>query len=308
MKRSLVLGTRRSRLALLQTQIVRERLIAAFPGLSVELREIVTAGDRSPDRPLSVASSPGFFTREIERRLLSGKIDLAVHSLKDLPVDLPAGLVIAATPERGDPHDALLSRSGVQLAELEKGALVGTSSPRRRAQILAARSDLTVHELRGNVDTRIEKLRRGDYDAILVAKVALDRLECTGEIAEVLGYDAFLPAPAQGALAVEVRVDDQDVIECVRAIDHEPTRLATTAERLLLEHLGGGCHLPLGALAETAGTGQLRLRAMLLGPEGSRTIRADARGNIENLSAVVDKCCGALTHQESDDGETLQDR
>jgi hydroxymethylbilane synthase len=293
--RRLVIGTRKSRLALVQTRLVSEAIAQAFPDVTIELKEIVTAGDRSPNEPLSDAGTVGFFTRDIETKLLAGEIDLAVHSLKDLPVEPPEGLMIAATPKRGDPRDVLACREAASLKDLPKGAVVGTSSPRRSAQLLAARGDLRVRELRGNVDTRIEKLRRGEYDAIVTAKAALDRLGLAEVITETLDPSWYLPAPAQGALAVEIREGDLDVARIVSTLNDAVSFITTSAERDLLSKLGGGCRLPLGALAEPAGGGAFLLRASLASNDGRRTIRAEAAGRLDNPRAVVADCYDRLT-------------
>ena len=296
--RRLVIGTRRSRLARIQTRIVSAALAEAFPDVEIVLKEMTTRGDRITDRPLSAIGAKGFFTRAIERALLEKEIDLAVHSLKDLPVELPAGLVSAATPERGDPRDALCCRDAEGLRDLRKGAVVGTSSPRRSAQLLALRADLEIRPLRGNVDTRLEKLHRGDYDAIVVAKAALDRLGRTGEASEVLGLEDFLPAPGQGALALETREGEFDVTRLARDVNDTSTFVATAAERMLLERLGGGCHLPMGALGECTGD-DLLLRAVVLAPDGTRIVRADAKGTLQNPAAVVDNCLQELERRGS---------
>ena len=290
----LVIGTRRSKLALIQAQLVAEALRRACEDLVVELLEITTAGDREPKKPLSAASETGIFTRAIEQKLLAGEIDLAVHSLKDLPVELAKGLALAATPERGDPRDVLLSRQGLALRDLRAGAVVGTSSPRRAAQLRALRPDLVTAELRGNVDTRIEKLRRGDYDAIVVALAALDRLGLQALITEALDPGDFLPAPGQGALAVETREGDLDATRAAALVNHGATFVATLAERELLRRRGGGCHLTLGALAECVGTDELRLRASVTSPDGARTVRAEAHGKTHDPDSVVDACLDQL--------------
>ena len=295
MTRRLVIGTRKSRLALIQTGMVSEAIAAAFPDVVIEVKEIVTAGDRSPGKPLSESGTVGFFTRDIETKLLTGEIDLAVHSLKDLPVEPPEGLMIAATPKRADPRDVLVCREAASLEDLPKGAVVGTSSPRRSAQLLAVRGDLTMRELRGNVDTRIEKLRRGDYDAIVTAKAALDRLGLAQVITETLDPSWYLPAPAQGALAVETREGDLDVVRIVSALNDAATFIATSAERELLAKLGGGCRLPLGALAEPVAGDGLLLRASLASSDGRRILRAEAHGKLDNPAAVVNECYDRLT-------------
>ena len=300
MTRPFTIGTRASRLARSQTGLVTDALSAAFPELTIEVREITTHGDRVTDRPISEAGGTGVFTREIERHLLAGDIDLAVHSLKDLPVEQPAGLVIAATPERADPRDALVCRQAHALAELGEGAVVGTSSPRRTAQLLALRPDLTVRPIRGNVDTRLERLARGDYDAVVTAKAALDRLGRADVVTEVLDVATFLPAPGQGALAVEIREGDLDVMRLAEALNHTPTFVATRAERMLLARLGGGCHLPVGALAECVGSDQLVLRAAVVSPDGRKAVRAEAHGSLQNPVEAVDKCTGELRRRGAD--------
>jgi hydroxymethylbilane synthase len=292
--RRLLIGTRRSKLALIQARLVAAALGRACGDLVVELREVTTAGDLAPKKPLSEVSETGLFTRALEQKLLAGEIDLAVHSLKDLPVELAEGLVLAATPERAAPWDVLLSREGLPLRDLRPGAVVGTSSPRRAAQICALRADLVARELRGNVDTRIEKLQRGDYDAIVGAKAALDRLGFAALITEVLEGEDFLPAPGQGALAVETRADDLDVTRRASLVSHEPTFVATRAERDLLRRLGGGCRLTLGALAECVGKDELRLRASVTSPDGVRSVRAEALGKALDAARVVDACLDRL--------------
>lgn len=294
MTRRLVIGTRRSKLALIQARLVAESLGEASEGLEIELREVTTAGDRMRSKPLSEAGETGLFTRSLERKLLEGEIDLAVHSLKDLPVELAEGLVVAGTPERADVRDALVSREGLPLRDLRPGAVVGTSSPRRAAQLRSLRPDLVTRDLRGNVDTRIEKLRRGDYDAILVAKAALDRLGLAALITEVLDAAVFLPAPGQGALGIETREGDLDVMHLAGLVSDAATFVATLTERELLRRLGGGCHLTLGALAECAGSDELRLRASVTSPDGARAVRAESRGKIQNPASVVEQCLDQL--------------
>jgi hydroxymethylbilane synthase len=283
--------------------MVSEAIALAFPDVEIVLKEITTAGDRSPEKSLSESGTVGFFTRDIETKLLGGEIDLAVHSLKDLPVEQPEGLVIAATPKRGDPRDALLCREAKSLAALPKGATVGTSSPRRAAQLLARRGDLVVRELRGNVDTRIEKLRRGDYDAIIAARAALDRLGLADAVTEMLGSDWFLPAPGQGALAVEIREGDLDAMRAASAVNDSETFITTSAERDLLLRLGGGCQMPVGALAEATADGGLLLRATVASSDGAQCLRAESRGALDNPKAVVNECHEQLMRQGA--GELL---
>jgi hydroxymethylbilane synthase len=295
LSRCLVIGTRASKLALVQTRIVSEALCRACPDVSVEIRRVVTAGDRRTSGRTSEEDAQGAFTRDIERKLLEGEIDLAVHSLKDMPVELPKGLVLAATPERGDPRDAIVCREAGSLDELPEGAVMGTSSPRRAAQILHLRPDLTVRELHGNVDTRLAKLSRGEYDAVIVAKAALDRLGQSRVITEVLSPEVFLPAAGQGALAVETRDGDLAVSGCVGRLNDAGACVATTAERRLLARLGGGCGLCVGVLAETEGNDGLRLRASVTSPDGKRSARVESHGTLENPGSVVDDCLEELS-------------
>jgi len=302
----MIIGTRGSRLARVQAESVASMLREAFPEIEVILREIATSGDRDRTRSLSSMGKTGVFTREIERALLAGEIDLAVHSLKDLPVTSPEGLTIAATPMRADARDVLICRESTGLATLHRGAVVGTSSPRRRAQLLATRDDLTVCDLRGNFDTRLEKLARGDYDAIVTAAAALDRLGRAFAVAalrrhnhanaviETLPVDAFTPAPGQGALAVQARDGDRDVIRFATVLNDATTFVATTAERMLLERLGGGCHLPFGALAECDADGGLTLHATVLSVDGKRIVRGEGRATMENPTDAVDNCYEGL--------------
>lgn len=278
--KTLVIGTRASKLALQQTHWVARRIGELAPEVSLEVRTIVTHGDVDADTPLPALGGKGAFTQEIEAALLQGRIQMAVHSLKDLPTELPAGLVIGATPERGDARDALISREGRALAELPAGAVVGTSSLRRSAQLLALRPDLRIAPLRGNVDTRLRKLGEGMYDAIVLAVAGLARLGLAGRITEHLAPEVMLPAPGQGALAVEARADDGETLALLAAaLEHPATRAAVTAERALLTALGGGCHLPIAAYGEVApGTGVLRLRGLIAAADGRRSVRGEIGG------------------------------
>lgn len=278
------LGTRGSALALAQARGVAAR-IAAAGGPPVEIVTIRTTGDRFADASLVAEGGKGLFTKEIEDALLDGRVDLAVHSLKDLPTTLPPGLALGAVPEREDPSDALVSRGGATLARLPRRARVGTSSPRRRAQLLAARSDLDVPEIRGNVPTRVERVARGDFDAVVLARAGLVRLGLADRIAEVLPAATMLPAPGQGAIGVEIRADDGATATVVAAIDDAAARAATAAERALLDALGGGCRLPLGALATVRG-GALSLRACIAAPAGGALIADEATGRADAPEAV----------------------
>jgi len=249
-----VIGTRGSALALWQTRYVGGRLRAAAPDLDVQIKIIQTRGDLVRDRALSQVGGKGLFVKEIENALLTGEIDLAVHSLKDMPTEQPEGLSLGSILERAEPRDALVVRGGAGgLEGLPSGARVGTSSLRRRAQLLAVRPDLQLLDLRGNVDTRLRKLREGQYDAVVLAVAGLVRLGYADAINQVLPLDLMLPAPGQGALCIEVRADDGSTQDLIAALDHPPTRWAAQAERAFLRRLEGGCQVPIGAYAEVSG-------------------------------------------------------
>ena len=269
------IGSRGSALALWQAGHVRDRL--AELGHEAQIEVITTTGDRIQDRRLELVGGKGAFLKEIEDALLAGQVDLAVHSLKDVPVELPPGLTLVAVLERADARDALLSRSGQGLDALPPLSRVGTSSLRRRAQLLARRRDLTVEDLRGNVDTRIRRLREGAFDAIVLALAGLQRLGREQEATEALDPAVFIPAPGQGVVAVECRAADEPVAAALAPLHHLPTHRAVRAERTLLAALGGGCNVPLGAhaVADPAG---LSLSAFVAEPDGGRLLRAQAAG------------------------------
>ena len=277
-------GTRSSDLALWQANHVIERLERAAPGLRCERVPIRTLGDRVKDVPLPRFGDRGLFTREIEAALRAGAIDVAVHSLKDLPTDAPADLTIAAVLEREDARDVLVSAAGGTLDTLPRGARVGTSSVRRRAQVLARRPDLQLLDIRGNVPTRLEKVRRGDYDATLLALAGLKRLGLVSAASEIFAVDRLLPAPGQGALAAQMRTSDASGRDIVSRLDHLPTRLATAAERALLTILDGGCQAPLGAFAHWVAADRLSLDAIVMNDAGTRLLRATA----ERTAATID--------------------
>jgi hydroxymethylbilane synthase len=270
------IGTRASLLALWQAEHVRDLLAAR--GHEVELHKITTTGDQVLDRRLESIGGKGAFLKEIEEAMLAGQVDLAVHSLKDVPTALPAGLSLCAILERADPRDALLTNSGKRLEALPAGTRVGTTSLRRSSQVKSMRPDLHVDDLRGNVDTRIRRLRERHYDAVVLAMAGLMRLGRTGEVTQVLDPEVFVPAPGQGAIALECRQDDAATREAAAALDHEPTARAVTAERVFLAALEGGCNVPLGAHASTV-SGGLRLRAFVARPDGSAILRGEDTGN-----------------------------
>jgi hydroxymethylbilane synthase len=274
---SIRIGTRSSILALQQTRIVVERLHASWPDLSVDIIEIRTTGDRIQDVPLARIGDKGLFVKEIEEALLEGRIDAAVHSVKDLPSELPPGLSVGILAERSDPSDALVARQGLRLATLPDKAVIGTSSLRRRAQLLHWRPDLCIVPLRGNVDTRLRKLESDGLDGIVVAAAGLLRLGWEGRISEMIPPQICLPAVGQGALGVEMRRDDtamQGLFQPLTAVD---TQAAVTAERSYLAHLQGGCQVPIAAWASVE-AGQLRLRGMISDVDGRTLLRGERWG------------------------------
>jgi hydroxymethylbilane synthase len=271
------IGTRGSRLALAQSRWVGGRIIARHPEARVELVDIKTTGDKILEAPLSRIGGKGLFVKEIEEALFRNEVDLAVHSIKDVPARLPDGLVLAVFPEREDPLDALISRAELPLAALPREARVGTSSLRRGAQLLRVRSDLRLVPLRGNVDTRLRKLDAGDLDAIVLAAAGLKRLGLAGRISHVIPAELVLPAVGQGALGLEVRRDDESTLELLHFLDHEPTRVAVTAERAFLAELEGGCQVPIAGFARVKGDGIL-LRGLVAKPDGSRWVADSFQG------------------------------
>ncbi|MED1792585.1 hydroxymethylbilane synthase [Brevibacillus nitrificans] len=272
-------GTRRSRLALIQTNWVVDRLKEMAPEADFALHEIVTKGDRILDVTLSKVGGKGLFVKEIEQSLYDKETDFAVHSLKDMPAELPEGLVIGAIPKRVDPRDVLLSKDGKTLDELPEGAIVGTSSLRRAAQLMAYRPDIQIESLRGNIDTRMRKLSEGNFDGIILAAAGLERASFDGTISQYLPVEISLPAVGQGALAIECRADDTETLALLRQLDHQPTRLAVTAERSFLHKLQGGCQVPIGAYA-TIGEGDLiTMTGMVGSPDGKQMFKNTASGH-----------------------------
>jgi len=277
----LTAGTRASRLARWQSEWVMSRLRDMWPGLTLHTKVLTTAGDVLLDRPLPEIGGKGLFTAELEQALLSGEIDFAVHSLKDLPVDLPAGLRLGAISPREDARDVLISKAGLKLMELPAGARVGTSSLRRAAQLMAARPDLTMIPLRGNVDTRVRKGLGGDYDAVVLAGAGVKRLDLWKEVTELLPLAIMLPAPGQGAMAVQCRADDERTLSILAVIEHAPTRACVDAERTFLSTLAGGCSSPVAAYAHPVsedGSGLIELTGLVASVDGQRLIRITRQG------------------------------
>ena len=285
-----VIGSRASRLARWQAEWLRARLEEAGRAARIEI--IRTTGDRFLDRPLAALGGKGVFVKEIEDALLSGAVDVAAHSLKDLPTAQPDGLVIACIPQREDPRDVLVARGAPGPEGLRRGAVVGTGSPRRACQIRALRADLVTADLRGNVDTRLAKLQRGDYDAILLACAGLRRLEIPFE-GTVLDFEQMVPAVGQGAMAIEIRSADRWLQEFLRPLHDAATAASVAAERALLRGLGGGCQMPIGAVAEVAG-GRLRLRGLVAGPGGEPLLREVREGDVAEAEAIGLEMADAL--------------
>ena len=277
-KDTIVIGTRSSKLALWQADYVEAKLREKYPELHVVQKRMTTKGDRVLDAPLAKIGGKGLFTKELEQAMLAGEIDLAVHSLKDMPTELPEGLVLAAVTERFDPGDAVVSPRYRTLANLPQGAKVGTSSLRRRAQILAERPDLEIVSLRGNVNTRLQKLEEENFDAIVLAVAGLKRLGFHDRITEVLPREICLPAVGQGALAIEVRADDAATLAIVAFLNDEATCAAARAERAFLARIEGGCQVPVGVYAEAAGAA-LEIEAVIASIDGERIYRKKKAGS-----------------------------
>ncbi|MDI9612378.1 MAG: hydroxymethylbilane synthase [Acidobacteriota bacterium] len=268
----IVIGTRGSRLALAQTAWVRDRILARFPGTEIRVDIIGTSADRDKTTSLRSVPSAGVFVKELEHALLRGEIDLAVHSLKDVPTLIADGCAIAAVPEREDPRDALIARGPVQLDLLPRGARIGTGSFRRQAQLLALRPDLEIVDMRGNIETRIGKMEAGGCDAVMLAAAGLRRLGMAARISLLFDFGQMMPAPGQGALALETREGDVRVARYAAAIHHPDTARAVAAERAFLERMGGGCNVPIAAYARPV-PGGLEIDGLVASPDGRRMVR-----------------------------------
>lgn len=293
--RTITVGTRGSSLARTQTELVASALQAQWPDLKITTKTITTEGDRKLDVS-TIQLGKGAFVKEIEIALLKGEIDLAVHSCKDLPTDPVPGLTLGAFPRRADPRDTLVSRSDLGLAELPAGALIGTSSSRRKVQILIQRPDLHVAEIRGNVDTRLRKLRDGHYDAVILAAAGLDRMGWLDRATEILETDVMLPAPAQGALAVEIRADDDTTLAFLEPLDDAVTRTAVIAERAFLRALGGGCRVPIAAYAQVE-DGRLLLQGLVAADDGSEHVRGQREGPAAESTEIGERLARQLLDQ-----------
>lgn len=277
MKESIVIGSRGSKLALIQAEWVLNKLKEANPGLKVSLAKITTRGDRDSGTSLARLAGQGVFVKELEVALLKDEIDLAVHSLKDMPTEISHDFSLAAVTPRTDPRDILVSGAG-KLAELASGSIIGTGSFRRAAQLLAYRPDLKVREIRGNIETRLQKVSNGEFDGVILAAAALIRLGWETKITEYLPVDYFVPAVGQGALGVEIRSEDKEIAALVSSLNHKPTWQSVIAERAFLQALGGGCHTPLAAFGTVSGS-TLKLIGMVANDSGSRILRCSEEGS-----------------------------
>jgi hydroxymethylbilane synthase len=298
--REIRIATRKSALALWQAEFVKASLEQAHPGLSVSLVPMVSRGDKLLDSPLSKIGGKGLFVKELETALLENEADIAVHSMKDVPMDFPAGLGLYCICEREDPRDAFVSNTFASLAELPAGAVVGTSSLRRQAQLLALRPDLKIHFLRGNVNTRLAKLDAGEYDAIILAAAGLIRLGFAARIRASISVEASLPAGGQGAVGIECRSADLEIHALLAPLHHRETALRVTAERALNKHLNGGCQVPIACYALLEGE-QLWLRGLVGQPDGSQLLRAEARAASSDAEALGVQVAEALLAQGAAD-------
>ncbi len=298
MRRVFVIGTRGSELALWQSNWVKRELKREFPQREFRLEIIRTKGDKILDTPLSNIGGKGLFTKEIDLALYERQVDLTVHSLKDLPTEIPEGLSIGAITKRGDVRDVFIGhpkKNHESLSSLPQGAVVATGSLRRKCQLLHFRSDLNIENLRGNVPTRIRKLDSSDWNGIVVAKAGLDRLGRSDRIVEILSTEIILPAVGQGALGVEVRSDDDETLECVSSVNDPDTEIATRAERALLRHLQGGCQVPIGAFGKILNE-ELRLEAMIGSLDGKHVVRGTMQGRREDAESLAVKLADVLLH------------
>ncbi len=285
MSKKIIIATRGSQLALWQAEWVRSELLKRYPGVEVELNKIKTTGDKITDVPLAQVGGKGLFTKEIEEALLANEAHLAVHSMKDVPTFFPEGLKLAFTTEREDPRDALISRDYKSFKELPQGAVIGTSSLRRKSQILALRPDIKIEDLRGNIDTRLRKAKEGVYDAIVLAGAGLRRLGWGESITEYFDPEVMLPAIGQGALGIETRIGDDETNEMAAFFNHPDTDAAVTAERALLRRLEGGCQVPIAAFA-TVDRDSLTLRGLVASTDGERIIKDKVTGKVSEAEPL----------------------
>ncbi|GGC16609.1 porphobilinogen deaminase [Oxalicibacterium flavum] len=296
--KKLIIASRESRLAMWQAEHVREKLSVLYPQCSIEILGMTTRGDRILDRTLSKVGGKGLFVKELEVAIAERRADLAVHSLKDVPMQLPDGFRLAGVLEREDPRDAFVSNDYDSLAALPAGAVVGTSSLRRQSLIAARYPHLEIRPLRGNLDTRLGRLDKGEYAAIILAAAGLKRLGMTQRIRMFLAPEDSLPAPGQGAMAIEIAADRDDLAEWLAPLDHTASALAARAERTVSRNFGGSCQIPLAAHATLDG-GTMRLRAMIATPDGTRVAQADLSGPADAPEALGDRIAEALRAQDA---------
>ncbi|MGM7720947.1 hydroxymethylbilane synthase [Metabacillus sp. Hm71] len=293
--RKIIVGSRRSKLALTQTNWVINQLKSFGLPFEFEVKEIVTKGDKILDVTLSKVGGKGLFVKEIEQAMLSGEIDMAVHSMKDMPGVLPEGLTVGCVPKREDHRDVLISKDHKKLADLPKGSIIGTSSLRRSAQLLIERPDLEIKWIRGNIDTRLEKLKTEEYDAIILAAAGLARMGWSKEVVtEFLEPDICLPAVGQGALAIECREDDDEILDLLANLTDKATRLAVTAERTFLAKMEGGCQVPIAGFASVSEDDEITFTGLIASPDGKEIYKQQATGDDpvkvgENVSAALTK-------------------
>ena len=298
--KKLIIVSRESRLAMWQAEHVRDQLAALYPECSIEILGMTTRGDQILDRALSKVGGKGLFVKELEVAIAEGRADLAVHSLKDVPMDLPEGFALAAVLEREDPRDAFVSNDFTSLQDLPEGSIIGTSSLRRQALIAARFPNLIVRPLRGNLDTRLRKLDQGEYAAIILAAAGLIRLGLPERIKAFIEPEQSLPAAGQGAMAIEVSSNRSDLIELLAPLNHLASELAVNAERAISKAFGGSCQIPLAAFA-TVVEGHMHLRAMVATPDGTRIARAEASGNADQSATLVSQVVLALSAQGAKD-------
>ncbi len=293
MRKEIRIGTRSSALALWQAEWVKSELEKKYPGMTVTLTKIKTTGDKILDVPLAKVGGKGLFVKEIEEAMLRNEIDIAVHSMKDVPTFFPDGLHLGAITKREDPRDAFLSRNGVKFKDLPRGANIGTSSLRRQAQLMNIRPDFVIHQLRGNVDTRLRKLKEGQYDAIILAAAGVKRLGLAENVTEYLEPEVSLPAIGQGALGIECRVDDRGLNDLIAFFNHAESRTCVTGERALLRKLEGGCQVPIGALGRLEDS-RIRVEGIVASIDGREVLRDSAEGPASDPEAAGDELAEKL--------------
>ncbi len=293
-EKTLTIATRKSPLALWQAEHIRTGLKALHPHLNIELLPMSTSGDRFLKDKLLVMDGKGMFIKELEEALLDKRADIAVHSMKDVPATFPKGLKLAAILNRASPYDALVSKNSCSFEQLKPAAVIGTSSLRRQSQLLAARPDLTIKLLRGNIHTRLKKLAEENYDAIILAQAGLERMGMQEQITETLSDDVMLPACGQGALGIECREDDEECLQLIAPLHDLRTADCVLAERRVNALLGGNCHVPLAVFAEITASNTMRLRAKVMAADGHQTIFAEKTAAIEHSESLADECAALL--------------